>query len=202
MEIVLALMAGVFAIGGSLGGVAMTQRHQERLALDERQHTERVEVRDLITRLARVANEWAQMMEFLPFAFVKFESKDHMEFVDTDSGKALRSTRRALRDILAEAALRIGDQALLDPLAAVGEQFDVAEQAIGKVFDGRAQHGEDAAFEIALAAAREVRAFQRKVTALEVATAPLVRTSIRNALGESKVSPARRLLGPGRRRSR
>lgn len=200
MEIALAIMAGVFALVGSLGGVAMTQRHQERLALDERQHSERVEVRELITRLARVASDWVSMMEFLPLAFVKFESKDHMEFVDTDTGKALRDTRRALRDILAEAALRIGDETLLGPLGEVARQFETAEVAIGEIFDGRSNHGEDAAIEIALAAVRQVRTFQRKVTALEVAAAPLVRTSIRNALGERRSAP-RRLLDSARGRS-
>lgn len=179
MEIWATVATGVVAALATLSGVWLTQRHTERLAKTARTDTHRDVVRELLTRLVRHANQWADLTEVYLPGLAKFEMEDLTEFQDTDSGKQMREVNTALRSDFGEATLRVGDMMLLLPLAeAYRLHREASEKALGPLLPGKSRPTGDALFEQLLESLRHVYVFRRAVVELERAAAPLLQTPI------------------------
>jgi hypothetical protein len=101
-----ALIGGVFA----LAGVALGQYFNYQQRRDERKEGRRLEQRDALVELIDAVEHWAPQAEVVSLFMGKAGADDLVEFVNTDSGKALSESTRQLKRVLVRCRLIINDE--------------------------------------------------------------------------------------------
>lgn len=191
-----ALVTGLLTLAGTLAGVRLTQNHAERLAHQDRINADRERVRALLARLIHSSFEWVSIMEIAVPAQSKFESRDLYEWVNTDSARRQAEVNRELQSAFGEALLYIGDAEILEPLGRAYTLFTQApEKAMGPVVPSDSRPTGDALFDNVLEGLKHVWKFKRAVQELQLAAAPLVRTTILQPRPERRVVRTPRLVG-------
>ena len=137
------LVAALLAGGLTLGGVALGQHLARQQKLEERLNERRVEQRDVLVDLIDAIEHWAPQAELTSLFFGKANSNDMVEWVDTDSGKALRESARQLARILVRSRLIVTDDELRPLVLQVAAAIRrLPDDINGPILDA-AQRGED-----------------------------------------------------------
>jgi hypothetical protein len=106
------LLAGLIAGGFALGGVALGQHLTRQQKREEHLEERRLEQRNVLVDLIDAIEHWAPQAEMASLFFGKAAANDLVEYVDTDSGKALRESTRELQRVLVRCRLIVTDDEL------------------------------------------------------------------------------------------
>jgi len=137
------LVAGLLTGGFALGGVALAQHFTRRQMREERLEERRLEQRDVLVDLIDAIEHWAPQAEITSLFLGKATRNDIVEYVDTDSGKALRESVRELERILVRCRLIVTDDELRPlVLQVVGAVHRLPDEVNGPILDA-AEHGRD-----------------------------------------------------------
>jgi len=137
------LVAGLLGGGFALGGVALGQHLTRQQKREERLEERRLEQRDVLVDLIDAIEHWAPQAEMASLFFGKATANDVVEYVDTDSGKALRESVRKLVRILVRCRLVVTDDELRPlVLQVVGAIRRLPDDINGPILDA-AERGHD-----------------------------------------------------------
>jgi hypothetical protein len=137
------LVAGLLGGSFALGGVALGQHLTRQLKREERLDERRLEQRDVLVGLIDALEHWTPQAEMASLFFGKATANDMMEWVDTDSGKALRESVRDLERILVRCRLIVTDDELRPLVMQVVEAIRRLPDDINGPILAAAKRGED-----------------------------------------------------------
>ena len=137
------LVAAVLAGGLTLGGVALGQHLAREQKREERLNGRRIEQRDVLVDLIDAIEHWAPQAEVASLFLGKATSNDMIEWVGTDSGKALRESVRQLARMLVRGRLIVTDDELRPLVLHVAAAIRrLPDDINGPILDA-AERGED-----------------------------------------------------------
>lgn len=167
------LVTAVATIVAALGAVWLTQRHAGREAHQARVEARRDAQRRVISELVIAGREKAGRFQILLPAFHKFSEKDHLEFIDTDSGRELRHVNSEVSRTLVQASLLVGDSQLLEAILKVRSlDMRFADEASGPALD------KEKGFDGLLEGLRYVSQYSAAVSDLELTAAEVLRAPL------------------------
>lgn len=171
---------GLVTACASLGGVWITQKHQERLAREQHRSIERERVRDIVTAIVEAGESWVRNGELVVPVLWKAQIADVDVILDTNLLRQFSESSAALSSALNGALLRIGDRDLQSALVEVYRQFrDFPEAAMTKVFPSRKR--DTSSDEPLFEAFRAVWSLRNAIEELQAKSLPYLTTTIADA---------------------
>ena len=82
-------MVGCLTLVATLATTSMNHRQAARLAAESRAELRRDAARELVVEVLVTGREWVSNGELMVPALGRFKRSDHLEFVETDTGKAM-----------------------------------------------------------------------------------------------------------------
>ncbi|MEY9775585.1 hypothetical protein [Arthrobacter sp. MW3 TE3886] len=132
------LIASTLSAAAALSGVALTNRHAMHRHQAEQQEKLRGQQREIIAEIVLAGREWANRQEVWVPAVSKMNSKDLMEFAQTDSSKAMGEVLQRLNVALVKADLFIPNGSLKDEINWLAEFVQTfPDKVIGPVMENR-----------------------------------------------------------------
>lgn len=160
------LVAALLAGGLTLGGVALGQHLAREQKREERMNERRIEQRDVLVDLIDAIEHWAPQADVASLFFGKATTNDIVEWVNTDSGKALRESVRQLARILVRSRLIVTDDELRPLVLQVAAGTSrLPDDINGPILDA-AKRGEDP-MEFVLASIRFYAEVRRIAVAIQ-----------------------------------
>ncbi|WP_432498150.1 hypothetical protein [Kineococcus auxinigenes] len=131
-----ALLAGLLGLGAGLSSVFLTRRFTREQRQQDQLNERRLEQRDVLIELIDAVEHWAPQAEMASLLMGKGTFDDVLEYVDTDSGKALRESVRELQRVLVRCRLIVTDPELRPMvLQMVAHQLRQADEINGPLLE-------------------------------------------------------------------
>ena len=169
------ILTVVGTLAGSLGGVALTQRHQRQMVRMERAEKRRAELRTHIVEFLTNADEWASHMDITIIVVWKTTGRDVVELSNSETVNRAGELRYAVTKELKHLIGLAGDPHLQEAVSAFHDLWlNVAEQMMGPVADRKRKSDPDAVPE----ALQYLSRIRRATTEIRNAALPLLRVTI------------------------
>ncbi|MEV6845403.1 hypothetical protein [Actinoplanes sp. NPDC051411] len=169
------ILTVIGTLGGSLGGVALTQRHQRQMVRMERAEKRRAELRTHVVEFLTNADEWASHMDITIVVVWKASERDMIELANSETANRAGELRYAVTKELKHLIGLAGDPHLQEAVNAFHDLWlNVSEQMIGPVSD-RARKSDPNAVPEALQYLSRIR---RATIEIRNAALPLLRVPI------------------------
>ncbi|MCP2325420.1 hypothetical protein HDA40_003927 [Hamadaea flava] len=169
------IITALGALTGSLGGVALTQRHQRQMVRLERAEKRRAELRTHIVEFLTNADEWASHMEITIVVMWKATDRDIVELSNSETARRAGELRFGVTKELKHLVGLVGDQHLQQAVTVFHDLWlSVPDQMMGPVTDRNRKSDPDAVTE----ALKYLGRLRRATTEVRNSALPLLRVSI------------------------
>jgi hypothetical protein len=130
------ILTVVGTLGGSLGGVALTQRHQRRVVWMERAEKRRAELRSRIVEFLISADDWESQMRIAIAVIWKANDRDMVELADSDMLSRAAELRQSVTKELKHLIGLVGEPHLQQAISVFHDLWlGVPDKMMGPVFD-------------------------------------------------------------------
>lgn len=127
---------GGFTLAGTLGGIALANRHSAELALDARTEARRSALRDELSVLVVEVRALIDSAMLTMIFYSRAKHDDIMEFVNTDTGRDQARRGKQISTTIANLSLMVGDRQILDGLVTLEQCIhEWAEKVNGPAFE-------------------------------------------------------------------
>src|ERR1035437_213356 len=173
------LMVGYLPLVAARATTSMNHRQAARLAAESRSELRRDAARELIVEVLVTGREWVSNSELMIPVLGRFKQSDHLEFVETDSGKAMAVRNTRLTRALTEARMRIADVPLVKLIDTISRLHNQApEKAMGPVVEASFSSAGRAPMEPILEALQYVRSVGLAFDELEREATPYLQIGL------------------------
>ncbi|MEU4237915.1 hypothetical protein [Actinoplanes sp. NPDC026619] len=169
------ILTVVGTLGGSLGGVALTQRHQRQTVRMERAEKRRAELRTHIVEFLFNADEWASHMDLVIVVMWKATDRDTVELSNSEMTKRAGELRYAVTKELKHLLGLVGDSHLQQAVHVFHDLWlNVSDQMMGPVTDKKRKSDFTAVEE----SMKYLGRLRRATTEIRNAALPLLRVTV------------------------
>ena len=169
------ILTVVGTLAGSLGGVALAQRHQRRMVRVERAEKRRAELRSHVVEFLVNAEEWASHMALTVVVVWKATERDMAELSNSETMKRAGELRYAVTRELKHLIGLVGDPHLQEAVSVFHDLWlGVPEQMMGPVVDRKRKSDPD----VVPQALGHLNRVRRATTEIRNTALPLLRVTI------------------------